>query len=221
MGNRIIAIGDIHGHAHALAALIGQIDLQPNDTLITLGDHIDRGPNSKEVLDQLLELEIRCHLIPLMGNHEEMMLGAREGLDNFNFWMKFGGDMALDSYGNGRSVNLIPREHWAFLNRLVRYYETDQHFFVHASYWPNRHFHEQSTLTLFWEPLKENESPTPHFSGKIAVVGHTPQKNGKILDLGHLLCIDTGCGHGGLLTALDITSGRLWQVTENGKALLE
>jgi serine/threonine protein phosphatase 1 len=202
MSNRIIAIGDIHGHADALAALLRRIDLQPDDTLVTLGDYIDRGPDSKGVLDQLLELEGRCHLVSLMGNHEEMMLGAREGRDDFNYWMNFGGDVALDSYGPGRNIKLIPLEHWAFLRRLVRYYETQQHFFVHASYWPNRHFHEQDNLTLLWEPLKENDLPAPHFSGKFAVVGHSPQKNGRILDLGHLLCIDTGCGHGGLLTAL-------------------
>ena len=216
MGDRIIAIGDIHGHARALAALLRLIQPQPNDTVVTLGDYVDRGPDSKGVLDQLIELENRCHLVSLMGNHEEMMLGAREGRDNFKFWMQFGGDAALDSYGPGRSVELVPWEHWAFLKKLRLYYETEGHFFVHANYYPNRPFQEQDTQTLLWRPLEGSDVPGRHYSGKTAIVGHSPQMNGKILDLNHLVCIDTGCGHGGPLTALDITSGRIWQVDETG-----
>jgi serine/threonine protein phosphatase 1 len=59
--------------------------------------------------------------------------------------------------------------------------------------------------------------PTPHCSGKIAVVGHTPQVSGEILDLGHLVCLDTGCGVGGWLTALDVESGAVWRVDEAGR----
>lgn len=70
---RSIAIGDIHGCLLALKAIIAAIDLQPEDTIITLGDYIDRGPDSKGVLDQLIELEGRCNLIPLKGDHDEML----------------------------------------------------------------------------------------------------------------------------------------------------
>lgn len=216
MNDRIIAIGDIHGHAQALAALLRLIDLQPTDTLVTLGDYVDRGPDSKGVLDQLIGLEGQCHLVPLMGNHEEMMLGAREGRDNFKFWMQFGGDVALDSYGADRTMSLVPWGHWDFLKRLRLYYESDHHFFVHANYFPNRPFPEQDSQTVLWRPLEGNDLPGPHYSGKVAIVGHTPDRNGKTLDLGYLKCIDTGCGHGGLLTVLDVTSGRIWQVTESG-----
>jgi serine/threonine protein phosphatase 1 len=218
VSRRIIAIGDIHGHAAALAALIRLIDLQPTDTLVTLGDYVDRGPDSKGVLDQLIGLEGQCHLVPLMGNHEEMMLGAREGRDNLKFWMQFGGDVALDSYGPGRTMSLVPWEHWAFPKRLRLYYESDQHFFVHANYFPNRPLSEQDSQTVLWRPLESNDLPGRHYSGKTAIVGHTPATNGQILDVGHLKCIDTGCGHGGLLTALDVTGGRLWQVTEDGRS---
>jgi len=125
MSGRIIAIGDIHGHSAALAALIQLLKLQPGDTLVTLGDYVDRGPDSNGVLNQLIEIENRCSLIPLMGNHEEMMQKAKERRDNFQCWLPFGGDKALDSYGPGRTMNLVPREHWAFLNRLRLYYESD------------------------------------------------------------------------------------------------
>lgn len=113
MSGRLIAIGDIHGHARALAALVRLIGLQPRDTLVTLGDYVGRGPDSKGVLDQLIALEGRCCSVPLMGNHEEMMLGAKGGRDDFKFWMQLGGDVALDSYGPGRCLSLVPAEHWA------------------------------------------------------------------------------------------------------------
>jgi serine/threonine protein phosphatase 1 len=181
-----------------------------------LGDYVDRGPDSKGVLDQLIDLEGRCHLVPLKGNHEEMMLGAREGRSDFKFWMTFGGDLALQSYGPDQSLRLVPWQHWAFLERLPLVFETERHFFVHANYNSNRPISEQDSQTALWRPLEENDLPGKHYSGKTAIVGHTPQKNGRILDLGHLKCIDTGCGHGGLLTALDVNSGRIWQVDESG-----
>jgi serine/threonine protein phosphatase 1 len=152
-----------------------------------------------------------------MGNHEEMMLGAREGRSDLRFWLTptCGGLTTLQSYGPAQDVSLIPREHWAFLASLPLYYEADGHFFVHANYAPNQHFRDQVSQTLLWLDL--SDLPGPHFSRKVAVVGHTPQNDGNILRLDHLVCIDTGCGHGGLLTALDVASGRIWQVTEDGQ----
>ena len=109
----------------------------------------------------------------------------------------------------------LREEHWEFLKRLPLYYETDGHFFAHANYAPNQPWSQQSSQVLLWLDLAD--LPGRHYSGKTAIVGHTPQKDGKVLDLGYLKCIDTGCGHGGLLTALDVDSGRIWQVTEDGR----
>ena len=215
MSGRLIAVGDIHGHAKALGALVELLGINAEDTLVTLGDYVDRGPDTKEVLDLLIALKRRCQLIPLMGNHEEMMLGAREARSDFNFWVKFGGDAAMDSYGPGRTTNLIPREHWEFLRSLPSCHEADGHFFAHANYAANQPWNQQSSQVLLWLDLAD--LPGRHYSGKVAVVGHTPQKGGKILDLGYVKCIDTGCGHGGLLTALDVHSGQIWQVTESGQ----
>ncbi len=213
---RTIAIADIHGHSDALAALVRLVNPQPEDTVVTLGDYVDRGPDSKGVLDQLIELARRCHLVPLKGNHEEMMLGAREGRSDFKFWMTFGGDFALESYGPDQSLRLVPRQHWDFLARLPLAFETERHFFLHANYDPTRPIDEQDSSTVLWRPLEGNDIPGRHYSGKTAILGHTPQKDGKILDLGHLVCLDTGCGHGGLLTALDVDRGQIWQVDEFG-----
>jgi serine/threonine protein phosphatase 1 len=216
MNKRIIAIGDIHGHAKALSDLVGLIDVQPSDTLVTLGDYVDCGPDAKNVLNQLIELQKRCNFIALMGNHEEMMLGAWEGRDNFEFWMQFGGDATLKSYGSAQAMNLIPHRHGDFLKNLKLYHETEHHFFIHANYFPNRPIDRQDRQTALWRPLTGRDIPGRHYSQKVAIVGHTPTTNRAILDLGHLKCIDTGCGYGGLLTALDVMTGKVWQVAENG-----
>lgn len=212
---RLIVIGDIHGHAAALAAILQQIAPTRRDLLITLGDHVDGGPDSRGVLDQLLELRKQCQLVSLLGNHEEMMLWARHSKDDFRFWQHCGGEATLDSYGPDRSLEQVPREHWRFLQDCAVHFETDGYFFVHASYDPAKPLDEQNTKTLRWQSLDES-IPTPHANGKIAIVGHTVQPNDRILELPHLKCLDTGCGHGGLLTGLDLTTGHFWQTTESG-----
>ena len=190
---RTLAIGDIHGCSVALAALLKAIDPQPEDTIITLGDYVDRGIDSKGVLDQLLELRSRCKLIPLRGNHDAMMLEAFEDKAAFRFWSEMGGGLAtLDSYGDSGQLDQVPIEHREFLKSCRLYYETPTHFFVHANYSPALPLAQQDDRVLLWLSLRDYV-PGPHCSGKIAVVGHTPQMSGEILDIGHLVCLDTGC----------------------------
>src|SRR5262249_22206274 len=88
---RTIAIGDIHGCSAALAALVRAIAPTPPDTLVFLGDYIDRGPDSRGVLEQVTALAERCTAVPLLGNHEEMVLAALEGPSELRYWLKFGG----------------------------------------------------------------------------------------------------------------------------------
>src|SRR5262245_16204103 len=99
MAGRTIAIGDIHGCSDALAALLDAIGPGPDDTLVTLGDHIDRGPNSSGVLSRLITLAGQCHLIPLMGDHEEMLVGALHDTVALRRWLTCGGAETLRSYG--------------------------------------------------------------------------------------------------------------------------
>lgn len=214
MASRIIAIGDIHGCSAALAALIDWIALRPEDTLVTLGDYVDRGIDSKGVLDQLIGLEDRCHLVPLLGNHDEMMMHARDGRSDFRFWLACGGDSALDSYGATSQLNLIPAAHFRFLERCLPFFETETHLFIHANYRPDLPLDRQDESTLRWLSLLDY-TPAPHCSGKIAVVGHTQQP--EVLDLGHLICLDTACCSGGWLTAMDVAIGTVWQVDERGR----
>ena len=104
---RILAIGDIHGCLTALDTLLGFVQPTPDDQLIFLGDYIDRGPDSKGVLDRLIELKQTRQIVCLRGNHEVMMLAGREGRDDFRFWMSFGGMEALGSYAEpGAGVSL-------------------------------------------------------------------------------------------------------------------
>jgi serine/threonine protein phosphatase 1 len=225
MTERIIAIGDIHGCAKALATLLEAIQPSQQDTLVFLGDYIDRGPDSRGVLEQVVALGERCSVVPLLGNHEEMLLAALEGgQSEVRFWMKFGGDVALAPYGwkGGPDVrpddllSLIPRRHVEFLKSCRDYFETVQHIFVHAYYEPHLPLHQQKWGGLRWASLPP--VPEQHRSGKVAVVGHTPQKNGEVLDLEYLKCIDTFCHGGGWLTALEVEGGRrVWQANEAGE----
>lgn len=218
MPGRTIAIGDIHGCALALEAVLAAIDPQEEDAIITLGDYVDRGPASHRVIDQLLRLKDRNLLVPLLGNHEIMMLVALDEPSELAFWLYNGGQETLDAYGG--DLEDIPASHIDFIRSCVRYYETERHIFVHANYVPNLPLEKQPEHVLFWEHLTQR-LPTRHCSNKIAVVGHTPQRNNQILRRDHLICIDTNCCGKGCLTALDVEAGTLWQADANGILLLQ
>src|SRR6266550_3145025 len=96
---RTLAIGDIHGCNAALSALLEQVQPDPADQIIFLGDYIDRGPASRAVIDTLLELRKSCSTVFLRGNHEVMILDARDDSTKANLWQSYGGLEALISYG--------------------------------------------------------------------------------------------------------------------------
>lgn len=216
MKERTIAIGDIHGHDVALRALLDRICPTQHDTIITLGDYVDRGPGSREVLEILIDLENRTHLVSILGNHDEMLLSIWEGHDElFDDWLHYGGAATLASYG-ATQVEEIPQDHIRFLKRCCVFFETHDCMFLHANYDETAPLSEQDTFTLRWQSLRAR-LPGPHVSGKRAVLGHTAQRNFEILDLGYLICIDTCCYGGGWLTALDVRSGHIWQADAEGR----
>lgn len=212
---RLIAIGDIHGHAAALESLLEAINPGPEDTIVTLGDYINRGPDSRKVLELLIDLSHRCQLIPILGNHEEMMLDSRDDPHAELRWKSHGGEATLASYGPGARISDIPQAHWNFLLSCRPYYETDQFVFTHANYCWYSKLEEQPPSHLRWLSLEE-APPRAHLNGKTFVVGHTP---GPIRDLGFCLCVDTGCGFGGRLIAIDLFTNQSWQVFESGETL--
>jgi serine/threonine protein phosphatase 1 len=124
--------------------------------------------------------------------------------------------VTLDSYGFGEKLSLVPVAQSQFLEQCCLFYKTNTRF-VHAGYDPRLPLAAQDSKKRLWLDLND-ELPEPHCNGKIAVVGQTAQMNGQVLNPPHLKCIDTGCGYGGLLTALEFTSGQLWQVDEHGTA---
>ena len=217
MRGRTIAIGDIHGCSAALRSLLELIGPQPTDTMITLGDYVDRGPDSRGVFDLLIDLSTRCHFVPILGNHDEVMRSAFRGELALDVFLEMSGDSTLDSYGRGRSLDLVPPAHRDFLEACHDLYETAQHIFLHASYDPDYPLSQQPDGTLRWEKVSKRSHPTPHQSGKTVIVGHSSQKDGEILDLDHIKCIDTYCYGGGWLTALDVNTDQLWQVDRDGR----
>jgi serine/threonine protein phosphatase 1 len=222
MAGRTVAIGDIHGCPDALAAVLEAVAPSRDDTLVLLGDYIDRGPNSRGVLDRLLALRGRCRLVPLLGNHEEALLDALRDSSSLRRWLTMGGADTLRSYGwvsggpRRALADWFPKAHKEFLGGCRGYYETPSHLFVHAGYVPELALPEQPGLALRWR-VTDATTAVPHSSGKVAVVGHTPQSSGEILNLGFLVCIDTNCVRGGWLTAFDVSTGRVWQADRCGK----
>jgi len=213
MTGRTIAIGDIHGCVAALASLIDAINPTADDTIVVLGDFIDRGPDSRGVIDLMLDLVDRCEVIPLLGNHEQILLDAFDSNEVLRVWQSVGGNETLESYGG--SLQKIPMEHIVFFRGLQRHYETDSHLFVHANYDPQLSLEQQPDTLLLWEHIAHT-LPTRHASGKTAIVGHTPQASGEVLDMGYLICIDTYCIGGGWLTALDVDNRNVWQSDRDG-----
>lgn len=212
--SRTFAIGDIHGCAVALEALLGEISPQPSDTIVGMGDYVDRGPESSRVIELLIDLVTQCRFVPLIGNHELMMFKGMSNQKDFDFWFQYGGNTTLASYGN--SLRNIPQHHLTFLSHCVRYFETDTHIFVHANYDSEEPLEEQPDGLLFWEHMGDFPPPL-HYSGKTAIVGHTPQVDGEVRDLGHVKIVDTFCYGDQWLTGLDVESGLIIQANNQGK----
>ena len=162
---RNLAVGDIHGCFRALTTLAASVPFRPDDTLITLGDYVDRGPDSQAVIDWLLAYGRRGNLVALRGNHEVMMLDARDSGEALRRWVGCGGDAALASYtpleDAGRLAD-VPDAHWEFLEQQTRaWFETPTHFFVHANAYPDCPLDEQPDFMLYWEDFDDPRRTSP------------------------------------------------------------
>ena len=214
---RTWAIGDIHGCSKALSGLLAWIAPTREDTLIPVGDYIDRGPDSKGVIDQLLALGRACRLIPIQGNHEELLLHARNSVKVYAAWYgEHGGKATLASYGRqGRGLMRdIPQDHLAFVHHCVPYHETATHLYTHALVNPKLPMERQDGPTLRWGRF---HNAGPHVSGKVLICGHTPQRSGRPRNVGFAINIDTFAQGGGFLTGLHVETGRVLQVHEDGR----
>lgn len=235
---RIFAVGDIHGCAVAFDALIETVNPGRDDQLITLGDYIDRGPDSKKVIEHLLALRQELDIVCLAGNHEEMILKWRNQEHGATLtWWANGGLATLRSYCEGEerwllemfkesflspergkdhpaACDLIPQDHWDFFENCIDWFETGENIFVHGQVNPLLEMEEQSPHMLHW--TRFHAADKPHRSGKKVICGHTPQYDGRPTDIGHAVCIDTYLYGGQWLTCLDIQSGRYYQANYLG-----
>ncbi len=213
---RQLVMGDLHGCYDALRTLCDAVGLTPADTLITLGDYVNKGPDSRRVIDWLLELDSWLTLVPLRGNHDLLMHNARHDQAAYHRWQRAGGEATLRSYAGstGRVGTLadVPASHWQFLDtRLLPFFATETHFFVHAGVDPALPLEDQPPAMLYECTFSD---PKPHCSGKIMVCGHTAQKSGVPLVTGHAICLETWCSGRGWLSCLDLGSGLVHQANQ-------
>lgn len=238
---RIYAIGDIHGYlgelerAHRLIATdraqVGDARAQ----VVHVGDLCDRGPDTKGVIDFLIEGQKRAEpWITLKGNHDRVMqyfLGKQPRLDPYMLvgWTWFsegvGGVETLASYGieiarkerlfelHARAREAVPKAHRAFLKGLRTSYETDAHIFAHAGIRPGVPMARQTETDLLWIRREFHDDPRDH--GKLVVHGHTTVK--AVTHYGNRLNIDTGAGYGRPISAVVIEGRKVWRLTEQGR----
>jgi len=220
----IYAIGDIHGCLKDLKDLMAQLPLKDGDQVVFLGDYIDRGPDSKGVLDWILQNQ-KPNWTFLRGNHEQMLLnwlGTPNPLAAAD-WLLNGGHATLQSYvprekldevrGEGAHILLqsyIPHTHVEFLNALPYSHDTPEAFFCHAGINLDNPLDKQDPEDLLWIRRKflQDTRPTP----KLIVHGHTPVKD---LDLSRdRINLDTGCVYGNQLTAISLPDKKAYQAKQ-------
>ncbi|MBW2600171.1 MAG: serine/threonine protein phosphatase [Deltaproteobacteria bacterium] len=212
---KIFVIGDIHGCLSKLEGLIPQIGINSEeDTLVFIGDYIDRGPDPRGVVDFVLDLRKKIRrVICLKGNHEQMFLdyvclNKDEDLYLFN-----GGDTTVASYGyrsaHGDKELNVPDSHMDFFNSLLYCYETDDYIFVHAGLRENVSLKDQNIYDMLW--IRHDFIMSSCDFGKTVVFGHTPMSHSKPLFLPSRIGIDTGAVYGGFLTCVELPSRKIYQ----------
>lgn len=220
-GQRIYAIGDVHGCLDRLAAIHEQIadDLaaRPVDisVLVHLGDYVDRGLDSAQVIDWLSggAPVPATQIINLMGNHEDMMLEALPGTNKEanNIWLANGGADSLLSWEITRKVppsdwaKLIPAEHQTFIRELKISFRFGPYLFVHAGIRPGVPLDRQEKHDMLW--IREPFLSWKHSFDVIVVHGHTPRHEPEVRS--NRIGIDTGAVMGGMLTCAVLETDKL------------
>lgn len=213
---RLFAIGDIHGCPDELAAMLKSIAPGPTDTVVFVGDYVDRGPSARDVIEQLIELQRgAAEVVFLKGNHEDMMLSYLGFPGHYGESFLFnGGSQTLDSYGVSedtleRAIEFLPATHLEFLQGLATSYHRPPYLFVHAGVMPTRQLEEQSVEDMLW--IRQEFIFNVHRIDATVVFGHTPMRT-VMVDLPYKLGIDTGLVYGGRLTCLEFSEGLAYQV---------
>lgn len=213
---RTFVVGDIHGCVDEADRLLDALAPSSSDTLVFLGDYIDRGPASKAVIDRLLRLRHEGpHCVFLKGNHEDMFLAflGHSGLYGDAFLFN-GGEATLRSYGlamrtGQTSAHLLPPDHVEFLLSLEMHYQHGQFFCVHAGLNPRRPLQDQEVEDMLW--IRNEFISNPHPFPFTVLFGHTPQRE-VVLDLPYKVGLDTGLVYWNQLSCLELHEERLYQI---------
>lgn len=214
--NRRIVIGDVHGHYDGLMLLMETIAPSKEDEVYFLGDLIDRGPKSAQVVEF-----VRSHQYPcVLGNHEQMLLESFPNGQVFGpalqAWLHSGGRATMASYETVESL----LEHLAWIRTLPNYLDLGDLWLVHAGVNPNLPIDQQTSQQFCWIRDEFHSSSKPFFADKLIITGHTITFTfsgvmpGNVVGGNGWLDIDTGAYHprSGWLTALDTTHQQLYQV---------
>ncbi len=216
----MIAIGDIHGCVKTFHKLMfDEIRVRKADTIYCIGDYIDRGPDSKGVIDIILDLRKRGYQIrTLRGNHEQLMLDTVKGREAEARWLKNGGDATLKSFGISSVLEMKP-DYKDFFNRTRYYFENGRYIFVHAGLNFRREDLFEDKHAMMW--IRDGEVDKQKLGDRMIIHGHTPMT---LEDVRHperddVLNLDAGCvykdrpGHG-YLVAFNLTDQE-WMVVGN------
>ncbi|HQS96670.1 MAG: serine/threonine protein phosphatase [Novosphingobium sp. 17-62-19] len=228
-GQRVYAVGDIHGRLDLFEQLLQRIEAddaarRPADTtLILLGDLIDRGPDSRAMVDRAMELAQSGNVRVLAGNHEEMLLVSMENDEALRHFLRHGGKETLFSYGldpaeysrstlpdlRERMAALVPGEHIAFFHAMEDRIVIGDYLFVHAGIRPGVPIEEQATSDLRW--IRREFLDHADWHGHLVVHGHTITDAPDVQP--NRIGIDTGAYASGRLTALGIEGGENWFIS--------
>ncbi len=195
------AIGDIHGCVGPLKRMLSRVEAYaPEGTIVFLGDYVDRGPDSKGVIDMLMEAApAGWRWIALKGNHEDMMVGACDGTRDESWWLKNGGIETRMSFGGD-----IPSDCLDWARALPLYYQDEHRIFVHGGVREGVYFEEQSPDDFMWTRFAPGYSS--EYWGKHLVHGHTPSPKNP-LTTGNRTNLDSGCVFGQKLSCAVFNDG--------------
>lgn len=184
---RLIGISDIHGEYEKLCSVLDKITPQKDDTIIFMGDYIDRGSKSREVVDKVIDMQNICKCVYLIGSHEYALLHAKsDDYYHYLFW-NYGGDATAASYG---SFDNIFKVHGDFFNNLIPYYLTDDYLFIHAGIRTDVPLENQDLVDMVY--IRSEFYKKKHNLSQKIIFGHTEFDKPQIQD--DKICIDTGCG---------------------------
>jgi len=207
--DKIYVISDIHGNSKLLNEMLLKINLTKNDLLIIAGDSCDRGKNSSEVYEIVINLiNDNYNVIHLKGNHEVMFYEYMVNNENYERWIRNGGNYTIDSYNNKALMD----KHLEFISEMEYIIETDNYYIIHAGINPENSIENQIPRDLVW--IRDEFINSKVKLNKKIIFGHTINKDGKIRFLKDKIAIDCGSYINNVLGTLELKTGFEYYVGE-------